>query len=92
MTSSNPKIITLEEGWNEEIKKKVSFAVSAGTFFDQQGMGAGMHFGPARWAGMYGDRLDDPALLAPAVFALPVGWYALVALCGGWCRPGRRCV
>jgi len=24
MTSSNPKIITLEEGWNEEIKKKVS--------------------------------------------------------------------
>ena len=32
MTSSNPKIITLEEGWDEEIKKKVSFTVGAGAF------------------------------------------------------------
>jgi len=47
MTSSNPKIITLEEGWNEEIKKKVSFS-QCQRVLDQHGSGWGpAFFGPA---------------------------------------------
>ena len=47
MTSSNPKIITLEEGWNEEIKKKVSFS-QCQRVLDQHGLGSGpAFFGPA---------------------------------------------
>ena len=51
-TASNPKIITLEEGWNEEIKKKVRSAhrpLVRKRYRRREGWGVGMpgSFGPA---------------------------------------------
>ena len=88
MTSSNPKIITLEEGWNEEIKKKVSFTVSAGALLDQQGTGAGMHFLVPRDGREMNKRMVVGRPLAGAVaFFLLVCMLWLLSLCGSWCRP-----